>query len=638
MPAACGAGRDGVMMKRLLLLARTAWALGPRNIIRVWLYRLSVRSGLNRATRRPPAPVAGPFFRAPEHLRLELTPRQGWYHWPEAFGSRAPSWQGAMATPPDWSRSLVTGVAVPDALRPWWRIDDFDARVGDIKGVWEASRYDWVLAAAQQALAAPEPDQRGEALARLNHWLADAARTNPPWRGPNWKCGQEASIRVLHLAMAALMLDQIERPEPDLPALIAVHLRRIAPTLHYALAQDNNHGTSEAAALFVGGSWLATLGAADGAGWERRGRRWLENRVARLVAEDGSFSQYSVTYHRVLLDTLSMAERWRQALKRRPFSARFYQRAQAATAWLGNLVDPTTGDAPNLGANDGARLLPLTDTDYRDFRPSLQLASALFAEARAYVDYPAADQVLHWLRLVVPAAHRDWRHGAHYADGGYLVARTGDVLALLRYPRFRFRPAQSDLLHVDLWLRGENLLRDAGTYSYNPPSDGGSDWNGYFPGVAAHNTVQFDGRDQMPRLGRFLFGAWPDATGIEGPDSADAKVVLMAAGYRDWRGAKHHRRVRVMPDRLTVTDRVADFQRAAVLRWRLPPGDWRWADGSTLVCGPRSLTVTASVPVRERRLVEGWESRYYSRKTAVPVLEVEIGEAGELTTEWAFPA
>ena len=74
-----------------------------------------------------------------------------------------------------------------------------------------------------------------------------------------------------------------------------------------------------------------------------------------------------------------------------------------------------------------------------------------------------------------------------------------------------------------------------------------------------------------------------------------------------------------------------------MLRWRLPPGDWQWRDDRSLVCGRRVLTVEATVPVLGRRLAEGWESRYYSRKTPLPVVEVEIGEAGTLTTEWAFP-
>ena len=43
-----------------------------------------------------------------------------------------------------------------------------------------------------------------------------------------------------------------------------------------------------------------------------------------------------------------------------------------------------------------------------------------------------------------------------------------NAIAMLRYPRFKFRPSQADALHVDLWVDGENLLRDARAYSYNP--------------------------------------------------------------------------------------------------------------------------------------------------------------------------
>ncbi|MCK7461449.1 MAG: hypothetical protein MZU84_04970 [Sphingobacterium sp.] len=67
-------------------------------------------------------------------------------------------------------------------------------------------------------------------------------------------------------------------------------------------AQDNNHGTSEAAGLFIGGSWLATVDRNrynQAQGYAEKGRKWLEERVKKLVAADGSFSQHSVNYHRV---------------------------------------------------------------------------------------------------------------------------------------------------------------------------------------------------------------------------------------------------------------------------------------------------------------------------------------------------
>ena len=99
-------------------------------------------------------------------------------------------------------------------MRPWWQIPDFDPRVGDIKTIWEASRFDWVLTCAQHAC---HGDPVG--VERLNTWLADWVANNPPYLGPNWKCGQEASIRVIHLAVAALILDQHRRSMPALRAL-----------------------------------------------------------------------------------------------------------------------------------------------------------------------------------------------------------------------------------------------------------------------------------------------------------------------------------------------------------------------------------------------------------------------------------
>ena len=43
------------------------------------------------------------------------------------------------------------------------------------------------------------------------------------------------------------------------------------------------------------------------------------------------------------------------------------------------MVDPLSGDGPNLGSNDGAFCYQLHSQPYRDFRPTLQLASVLFS-------------------------------------------------------------------------------------------------------------------------------------------------------------------------------------------------------------------------------------------------------------------
>lgn len=613
-------------MTLLLTRLRTALALGVPSIVRVLAYRVGVRTGLNPVCRLRAAVPVGQFFRAaePGMPPLDVTSANAWAAGASLFGR----WEIACGDrPPDWLANPLTGQRFPEPERAWWRIPDFDLRVGDIKLIWELSRMDWVLALAQRA-------RKGDAaaLSRLNEWLADWCRHNPPYRGPNWKCGQEVSIRLMHLAMAALILGQIRHAEPALRDLIYLHLQRIAPTLSYAMGQDNNHGTSEAAAMFMGGSWLQALGVPQGARWARLGRRWLENRAAHLIARDGSFSQYSLNYHRMMLDTFSMAEVWRRHMNLSAFSAQWSGRALAATHWLRAMVEPTHGDGPNVGANDGARLLQLTETPYRDFRPSLQLAAALFAQRRALEAPGAWDHPLSWLGVPLPSDVLAPAAGLHADDGGFAVLRRGPAMAMLRYPRFRFRPSQADALHLDLWLGGDNLLRDAGTYSYNTQAT----WMDYFGGTAGHNTVQFDGRDQMPRLGRFLWGDWLRTSDV-GDLVDDETGLCFAAAYRDSEGASHRRCVRLTGSSLCVKDEVTGFARRAVLRWRLAPGAWV-LEGGRLTNGAHTLTVHGSMPILRCEITEGWESRHYLEKTPTPVLEIEIQQAGTLMTDYRWAA
>jgi len=607
-------------MSLFIVKARTALALGPGNLCRALGYRLGVKTGLNPVRRLTAEVPSGPFFAQPLRQVEDLPGSGQWarevrYYglWPVTVGE----------APPDWHLNPLTGVRVPSPEREWWRIADFDPAVGDIKSIWEASRLDWVLAFTQRAC-----NGDNAAIAQLNQWLAHWCEHNPPYHGPNWKCGQEASIRVLHLAMSAVMLDQHEQIQPGLAAMIEVHLKRIKPTISYAMAQDNNHGTSEAAALYVGGSWLMKNNHPSGERWYLAGRRWLENRAARLIERDGSFSQYSVNYHRVMLDTFSMVEVWRRKLELPAFSADFQAKARAAANWLFTFVDEASGDAPNIGANDGARLLPLTDTDYRDFRPSVQLAMALFCGQRAYAEGGSWDYPLQWLGLQAPQAQAERPGSQQFDQGGYAVLRQGGSTAVLRYPRFRFRPGQADALHLDLWRNGRNLLRDAGSFSYNVEAK----WLRYFPCTASHNTVQFDDRDQMPKLSRFLFGDWLQTCRLDPLARGDGFMTCTAA-YRDGKGAEHSRHVSLGDDGLQVRDRVAGFASRAVLRWRLEPGDWVLQENA-VSNGSQRLSVTSDVPIMRCELVEGWESRYYLEKTRVPVLEVEVATAGVLITEY----
>lgn len=613
-------------MNLLFTIIRTYPKLGWANLLRVFLYKLLRRLGIFY-TGKKFIPHNGQFFCKKDFARIpnsevlnKWTDKGLWFSFHEFEINGIPDWH---------ANPFKKGVRAVDDIA-WHKISDFNDKVGDIKTVWEASRFDWVLTMAQRITSGDENE-----LVRLNNWLEDWIIKNPPYLGVNWKCGQEASIRVMHLAMAAFILDQNQSSSASLKKLIEIHLRRIYPTMSYAIAQCNNHATSEAAALYIGGQ---LVGGTYGKKISNKGRRTLESLVERLIDVDGTFSQYSLNYHRVMLDTLCMAEIWRMKNNEPKFDEKFYARCQVSSRWLLNLINLDSGDGPNVGANDGARLLQLTNTKYRDFRPTVQLCYALFFNERAIREVGPWDDCLKWLNIKIPQKVTQLENSFIADKGGFAVLRNKQSMVMMRYPRFKFRPSHADALHVDLWVNNLNILRDGGTYSYNTEPN----WINYFSGTESHNTIQFDNREQMPKVSRFLFGDWLQRAKIE-EIKHDGENLRFGASYKFRKNTKHFRRISLHANRLLVEDDVKCFQNKAVLRWRLVPGNWEIKEDkngflATLDSHLKlTIHVTGSLPLVKGTLVQGWESLHYLEKRQIPVFEIETHSAGSIKTivDWS---
>ncbi|MDA7676994.1 heparinase II/III family protein [bacterium] len=627
---------------KLITYLRTTKQLGWRNCIFVLLHRIALRAGFyERSLPMEPCPV-------PEvstgYKAALFSAREIWFHnsrqvcLVEADGLLAgqATWfsheRFHIGSPPEWFLDPASGQRFPDASNHWSKCRPFGG--ADIKRCWELSRWGWAPLLARAWRLTGDVCYRDAS----NDWIKSWCLANPVNGGSNWLCGQEVSMRLLHALQAWQLCDAPARlPYPThlRAAFAAAHLQRIAATERYAQAQDNNHWTSEAAALFIGGSWLAvSTGQSIPAGrdWARSGRRAIERSVGRLVLADGSFAQHSVTYHRLVLDTLAQVEVWRRWLDLKPFTKRFYERCRVATAWLEALVDPISGHAPNLGSNDGAFCYQLHSLSYRDFRPTLQLASKLFLGHPALSSGPW-DEPLYWMGLLgdeFPIALKQSppaRPITVFGNGGYgLLRPTPFSWAVLRLPIYRFRPAHADPLHFDLWHQGINLLRDGGSYAYNANDIDLS----YFPGIACHNSVQFDGAEPMPRLGRFLWGDWLQLETPAHLELAKNKLSITAA-YRCPNG-RHQRRVQTSSTGLnwTITDLCSLFHNRLVLRWRLCPSPWQLVieSSSAQLNGPLAqITVECNLPIQRLELVEGWESLLYAQKTSIPVLELELAAA-----------
>jgi hypothetical protein len=468
--------------------------------------------------------------------------------------------------------SFATGR--PDDAAPWHAVEPYAH--GDVRLVWEVSRFGVLPALALAARATGEPRFLDAAERHLAAFLAAC----PPYRGAHWASAQEAAIRLIHLVAAGLILGGA--PPPGGRALAGLLAARVRATFAYERSLANNHGLVCAAALAGAGAWLGTED-------RRRGERILAADLPRLTTAAGGFAQVSTRYHRMALDARASAARAGAA----PAAPR-RDRLAAMAAWLGRVTDPATGQVPRLGHDDGTALLDATCAGPDDARPSLVRATAAAAA-------PGASPLA--LAGLGPMAPEPSPGGWADPEGGTAGLRHGRTLALLRLPGGRFPAGQGDIMHLTLMHRGEEILRDAGTWLYNPPA-GESD----LAGTAHHTTAQWGEADRPVRLGRFLFAAPPRLRHLEA--SADR---LRAACDR------HDRTVAVAGDTWTVTDRLAP---GATLRWRLPPGTWlRRSDG--VEGAAAALGVSADGPV-DLRLAQGWDSPRYGERQRIPVLTVRL--------------
>jgi asparagine synthase (glutamine-hydrolysing) len=526
--------------------------------------------------------------------------------------------QATAGLPPDWHANPFTGQHAP-AERHWSAIDDFG--FGDIKLIWEVNRFGFTYALVR-AYWRTSDERYAELFWQL---AADWRAHNPPYRGPNWKCGQETTFRLMAwcFGLWGFLAAQATTPErvSDLAQMIAASGERIAGNFAYALSQRNNHGISEALGLWTIGTLFPEFTAS--ARWQQRGQAALENQARQLIYDDGSFAQHSVNYHRLMLHDMLWVLRLAE-LNHITFSDTLHERFRRASEWLYQLQDDRSGRAPNYGQNDGALILPLTNADYQDCRPVLQSARYLTTRTRTY-ERGLWDEELVWLfgpgALTAPR-QTPRREDFTAPSGGYYTLRSADGFVFTRCAQFRHRPAQADLLHVDVWWHGHAVAGDAGTYSYHAPAP----WNNALAGTACHNTVAVDDHDQMARAGKFLWLPWLwGQVRFAGRSRGLAYWEGEHDGYRRLKPPVQYRRGIIrLPDEVWLVLDTARSNRPHTyrLQWLLPDiaHDWDETQQVTLnlpearyaiVTGLSDGTGKASLQRAAEDSVRGWRSPYY---------------------------
>ncbi|MGH9906778.1 MAG: heparinase II/III family protein, partial [Pyrinomonadaceae bacterium] len=145
-----------------------------------------------------------------------------------------------------------------------------------------------------------------------------------------------------------------------------------------------------------------------------------------------------------------------------------------------------------------------------------------------------------------------------------------------RCTTFHHRPAQADMLHLDLWWHGVNIACDPGTYLYYADSP----WNNSLVGTSVHNTLSVAGNDQMVRGPRFMWFDWVKSDVLSFKRSSDGNLEWFQGqhyGYSRLKVRVIHRRavLRAGDDVWLVVDDVfGEGSPGLAVHWLLHPGEY----------------------------------------------------------------
>lgn len=441
--------------------------------------------------------------------------------------------------PINWQLNPFTGKTC-DISKKWFEIPDLDGTRGDIKLIWEASRFSHFITLARAYLLTDDKKYYKAFRDQLKDWL----EKNPYSFGANFKCGQECSLRMVNCLLAFTVFRYVgvatDADACNVKDLIDRCYRKVLSNFFYAYkCIKNNHTISELMGMIVG-AWCC-----EDERQLEKAYDMLDEVIKELFTADGGYRQFSFNYQRLALQDLDVIMSISRSTGKSLDKCSIDRIRNAAR--LMHQCEDETGDMPNYGSNDGALVFPVTSCGYRDFRPVINTAYALSSGKQLYEEGKHQEELI-WFsegrKLEEYPIERVERVSSQFTNAGLFTIRGDRSWVMVVSNDYHSRPAHMDQNHIDLWIDGVNVLCDGGTYSYASKEGRRLVKN------ESHNTAVVDGLTQMNSSGPFMIFDWTkrilglcDDTNFEGE-------TVSANGY------SHIRKIKLIGSTFEITDKV----------------------------------------------------------------------------------
>lgn len=396
----------------------------------------------------------------------------------------------------DWITNPLTNHKY-DINKHWSEIQDLSKNDGDIKYVWEKARFSFLYDIIRYDYHFEE-DQSQFVFDQVEDFI----NKNPINQGPNYKCSQEISLRVLNWTFALYYYKDSKYLTEELFAKI---MHTIYWQIHHVyhnidfsrISVRNNHAITETLMLYLSDKLFPFF--PNVKGWSKKGKYWFEQEIKYQIYPDGTFLQFSMNYHRVAVQLLTWGIKLSK-LNDDVFDSQVYDLAKKSLVFLDACTDPVSGKLPNYGSNDGALFFKLSDDDFRVYRSQLD---DLRAVLDGFTNYNSKSSFWYGVQPENKEPEKISELN-EFKNSGYYIFQEENTKTFIRCGAYKDRPGQSDNLHLDIWINGENILRDNGTYKYNTDKE----FLDYFNGSKGHNTLSISGENQMEKGSRFIWYYW----------------------------------------------------------------------------------------------------------------------------------
>ncbi|MFF3276695.1 alginate lyase family protein [Streptomyces chrestomyceticus] len=481
-------------------------------------------------------------------------------------------------TDPDWWYDPKTG-----RRAPWGYAFDVPYRdeetVGDIKQIWEPSRHQYLTVLAAAYAVTGDERYAERVAAHLRSWWA----ANPPLRGVHWISGIELGIRLISWVWVRRLLHGWPGAaglfEDNPVALRQIwHHQRWLAAFPSRGSSANNHVVAEAAGQFAAACAFGWFPAS--ARWRAGALRSLERHLRGNTFASGLNRELATEYHGLVLELglAAVAEADAAGVPVPPTVRLVLLRmTDALAAIVDNRLRP-----PRQGDADDGHGLVLDGAGTDRWASLLATGDAVFGRLAWWPTVTGTDVRTPLLAALVrpygkpgtaPAVTRPASRPGHFTDAGLTILRGPEEI----WCRCDGGPhgflsiaahAHTDALSVEVRHDGVDVLADPGTFCYH----GQPEWRQYFRSTLAHNTLQWDGRDQSVSGGPFLWTRHARSRVLVA-DTSHEKVTRWCAEHDGYQPCVHRRQVELTAAsrELRVVDEVRGDRGAVRLAFHLGP-------------------------------------------------------------------